>query len=388
LGDIAEIFDGPHATPKKIDDGPWYLSISSLIDGRLDLSLSAHISKNDYKIWTKRVIPKAGDIVFSYETRIGQAAIISDEMQCALGRRMGLLRLNKEMIDPEYAIYAYLGPEFQETIRIHTIHGSTVNRILLTEMGKFPIMIPPFPEQRKIAAILSTWDKAIAKTEQLIAALQARKKGLMQRLLTGEVRFPGCDGEWKPRKLGELVKPIARKEAIDPEKEYAFLGVKLYVAGAHIHETVPGRKIATSSLSRIEQNDIVYNKMWVRKNAFAIAQKEHHGAYSSTEYPQFVANPEKLVTNYLGFLFHNQRFQYDAQRLCRGTTGRARLNPSDFLEIEVCIPKIGEQQKVADFLETCENEINLQNQKLVALQQQKKGLMQRLLTGQVRVKVN
>ena len=76
LGDIAEIFDGPHATPKKTEDGPVFLGISNLVNGRIDISTAEHLSDSDYATWTKRVIPQPGDIVFSYETRLGEAAAI------------------------------------------------------------------------------------------------------------------------------------------------------------------------------------------------------------------------------------------------------------------------------------------------------------------------
>ena len=87
------IYDGPHATPKKTTSGPVFLGISNLADGRLDPSNTEHLAEEDYRLWTRRVRPESGDIVFSYETRIGQAAVIPEGLRCCLGRRMGLLRL-------------------------------------------------------------------------------------------------------------------------------------------------------------------------------------------------------------------------------------------------------------------------------------------------------
>lgn len=91
LGDICEIFDGPHATPAKIDEGPIFLGVHNLSEGRLDLSVTAHVSEEDYILWTRRVTPKADDIVFSYETALGEAAIIPIGLRSCLGRRLGLL---------------------------------------------------------------------------------------------------------------------------------------------------------------------------------------------------------------------------------------------------------------------------------------------------------
>ena len=74
LGDLVEIFDGPHATPAKTKKGPVFLGISNLAEGRLDLREVEHLSEDDYIRWTRRVQPQQGDVVFSYETRLGEAA--------------------------------------------------------------------------------------------------------------------------------------------------------------------------------------------------------------------------------------------------------------------------------------------------------------------------
>jgi type I restriction enzyme S subunit len=141
LDDLCEIFDGPHATPKTVAQGPIFLGISNISDGLLDLSNTRHLTEDDFCRWTKRVTPCSGDVVFSYETRLGQAARIPKGLRCCLGRRMGLLRAKKEKISPATLLYCYLSPTFQETIRSRTIHGSTVNRIPLIEMGGFPIVV-------------------------------------------------------------------------------------------------------------------------------------------------------------------------------------------------------------------------------------------------------
>lgn len=158
IGDIAEVFDGPHATPKSTTSGPVFLGISSLSGGRLDLAQSGHLSEEDYKKWTKRITPRAGDVVFSYETRLGEAALIPNSLRCCLGRRMGLLRPDPLRVDGRFLLYAYLGPSFQETIRQRTVRGSTVDRIPLVELPQFPIQVPPLDEQQAIAGVLGAVD--------------------------------------------------------------------------------------------------------------------------------------------------------------------------------------------------------------------------------------
>jgi len=180
IGAIAKVFDGPHATPKKIEEGPYFLSISSLENGKLDLSRSARISEEQFKKWTKRVTPREGDVLFSYETRLGEAALMPGEITACLGRRMGLLRPDTTKVDPRFLLFAYLGPAFQQEIRTRTNYGATVERIALKELPDFPIQIPCLSEQKSIAHILGTLDDKIELNHQINASLEAMAQALFK----------------------------------------------------------------------------------------------------------------------------------------------------------------------------------------------------------------
>jgi type I restriction enzyme S subunit len=181
LGDLAEIFDGPHATPAKTETGPIFLGISNLVQGRLDLTDTEHLSEEDYVRWTRRIEPRSGDVVFSYETRLGEAARIPPGLRCCLGRRMGLLRPRKGEVDGRFLLYAYLGPQFQETLRSRTIHGSTVDRIPLIDMPRFPIAVPiDLGAQRAIAHILGTLDDKIELNRRMSETLEAMARALFK----------------------------------------------------------------------------------------------------------------------------------------------------------------------------------------------------------------
>ncbi|EGR0231660.1 restriction endonuclease subunit S [Vibrio vulnificus] len=204
IGDIAEIFDGPHATPKKIENGPYFLSISSLEDGRLDLSKSAHLSEEQFVKWTKRVTPQKGDLLFSYETRLGEAALMPEGVRACLGRRMGLLRPKLDKVIPEYLLYAYISPFFQQVIKANTIVGATVDRIALSEMKDFPIRIPNLSEQKSACLLLSTIDKKIELNNRINSELEAMAKTLYDYWF---VQFDFPDANGKPYKAsgGKMV---------------------------------------------------------------------------------------------------------------------------------------------------------------------------------------
>lgn len=170
LSHLGEIYDGPHATPARQSAGPYFLNIASLSRGRLDVSLSDHVTAADFIRWTRRVTPRAGDLLFSYETRLGEAALMPAGMEACLGRRMALLRPNVEQVDPRFLLYAYLGPEFQATVEMNTIHGATVNRIPLNRMGTWTISLPNLAEQQAIAEVLGALDDKIAANMALSAS--------------------------------------------------------------------------------------------------------------------------------------------------------------------------------------------------------------------------
>ncbi|WP_282824922.1 restriction endonuclease subunit S [Gulosibacter sediminis] len=170
ISEIAQVFDGPHATPKRQDSGHYFLNISSLSRGRLDLDLSDHVSDEDFAKWTRRVTPLAGDLLFSYETRLGEAALMPEGVTACLGRRMGLLRPNRNLVDPRFLLYFYLAPPFQKLIEQNTIHGATVNRIPLNSMGSWSVRLPPLPEQQAIAEVLGALDNKIAANTALALA--------------------------------------------------------------------------------------------------------------------------------------------------------------------------------------------------------------------------
>ena len=192
-------------------------------NGSLDLSKSAFISDKDFIKWTKRVQPQKGDLLFSYETRLGEAALMPDNLQACLGRRMGLLRPKKDKVIPQYLLFAYLSPEFQKVIRKNTIKGATVDRIALNELGNFPIYIPDLKTQQSIATVLSALDKKIALNKQINTRLEEMAKTLYDYWFV-QFDFPDADGEPYKSSGGEMVFDETLKREIPKGWEVKNLG--------------------------------------------------------------------------------------------------------------------------------------------------------------------
>ena len=185
------LYDGPHATPKPTSEGPVFLGIKNITeDGRLDLSETRHISENDFPKWTKRVQPRHGDIVFTYEATLNRYAIIPKGFRGCLGRRLALIRPNPEKVDTRFLFYYFFGREWRKTISRNINFGSTVDRIPLISFPKFEIYLPLLPTQHKITAILSAYDDLIENNTRRIQILEEMAQALYREWFV-KFRFPG-----------------------------------------------------------------------------------------------------------------------------------------------------------------------------------------------------
>ena len=119
-------------------------------------------------------------MVFSYETRIGEAAIIPKDLQCCLGRRMALVRLDPAKYDSHFFLYYFLSPDFQSLLRSKTVNGATVDRISLTEFPDFPVPNIPIADQKRIASVLSNIDDKIELNRRMNETLEAMAQAIFR----------------------------------------------------------------------------------------------------------------------------------------------------------------------------------------------------------------
>lgn len=181
LGQISDLFDGPHQTAPLTPDGPViYLNVGDIRHGRIELALSGRVSEETAALWSRRVIPQPGDVVFGYEATVGQAAVLPDSHRWCLGRRVGLLRPRRERVEPRFLAYSWYSPTFQETLRANRIGGSTIESIRLTEVPSWPIRLPGLEEQRSIIEIIGTLDDKIELNRRMNETLQAMSRALFK----------------------------------------------------------------------------------------------------------------------------------------------------------------------------------------------------------------
>lgn len=243
------------------------------------------------------------------------------------------------------------------------------------------IIIPPLPDQEKIAEILTTQDKVIELKEKLLSEKQRQKKWLMQNLLTDKKRLSGFSGEWKKIKLGELFSERTERNAIHLPL-LAITGTKGVVPRSDL-DLKDNSSEDKSKYLKICIGDIGYNtmRMWQGVSAFS----EYEGIVSPAY--TILKPKEKVNAKYFFYIFKMPSQVFMFYRFSQGLVDDTRnLKYSNFKQIKVCYATdLKEQTAIAEILTTADKEIQLLKNQLTEEKQKKKALMQLLLTGIVRV---
>lgn len=236
------------------------------------------------------------------------------------------------------------------------------------------IPYPPLPEQRRIAEFLGTWDEAIEKLERLIAAKEKRFRGLIQMLISGK------KGQWPTIRLGTLFSE--RNESNYPLGELlAITGERGVVRRCEL-DKVDSSSEDKSQYLRIHPGDIGYNTMRMWQGVCGVSR---YDGIVSPAYTILVPD-QKVNADFAVFYFKTPLVIHIFKRHSQGLVDDTlNLKYHHFSQIRLPFPELSEQNRIAEILTIAQNELNLLRKELAALQKQKRGLMQKLLTGMWRI---
>ncbi|WP_431028632.1 restriction endonuclease subunit S [Lysinibacillus sp. LZ02] len=291
------------------------------------------------------------------------------------------IETNLEILIPEYLLYLILDNRFTKAMTANSARTG-IPKVNKQEMDSYKFILPTIEEQQKISSILSTVDEQIDETQQLIVKTKELKKGLMQQLLTkgiGHTEFKQTELgeiplEWNIYVLEEIVtildgmrKPIKKNDR-KPGKipYYGATGVIDWVDNYIFEEQLilvgeDGENLRSRVLPMAFK---IHGKTWVNNHAHVLKPNQN------------------INIDYL--TYYLESIDYDDY-----ITGSAqpKLNQAQLKKIKTLIPTLQEQQKIASILSTVDAQIEVYEQEKVKYEELKKGLMQQLLTGQVRVKI-
>ncbi len=392
LGDIAKITCGIAATPEYVDEsvGVPFLSARNVQDGKLDLSKFMYIPKELHKKLTKNTKPKKGDVLLTrVGAGIGKAAFVDIDFEFSVYVSLTLIQC-KGMLDGNFLTFLLNTNYYQYLANRDQFAGGGVQNLNVQMVKGYPVSIPPLPEQIKIAEILSTWDNAINTVQKLLSNSQQQKKALMQQVLTGKKRFAEFEGEWEEKRLSRLLK-VTGGNAFKSES-FADTGVPL-IKISNI-KTDFSVSVDSCVFHPYEQEfakfNVQYGDILIAMSGATTGKVGRYFGerlcYLNQRVGRFDLKKELASPD---FIFQILKLPYIQHEILIDAVGGAQPNISnkEIERIKIKAPSLAEQQKIAAVLTTADQEIDNLRAQLNHLKQEKKALMQQLLTGKRRVKV-
>ena len=243
---------------------------------------------------------------------------------------------------------------------------------------------PPIAEQHRIVEVLETWDKAIQLTRKLIEQKELQKKYLMQQLLTGRTRLKGFTGKWKKVHLENMLYEVDKRTTCN--NQYQIMSVTKN--GIYSQQEYFDKQIASENnigYKILRRSNIVFSPMNLWMGSIGFFQKDI--GIVSPAYKIFSINPKIALFDFLRYFMTTPKmlYLYKINSEMGASIVRRNLDINGLLSSDVFIPSIKEQYAIAKVISTSDKQVDLLKQKLVKLEEQKKGLMQILLTGKVRL---
>lgn len=396
--DVKHLEDISNINPRKEvldeNDTVSFISMSDVSDDARLISYQPRLYKEVFKGFTSF---RDGDVLVAKITPCfenGKGALVDNLInKTGFGSTEFHVLRSKKNGDELFIYYHTVTDRFRK-IGEKNMTGTAGQKRISTDFVKGFLI--PYPrndiERKKIASILSTWDKAIELKEKLIEQKKQQKKGLMQKLLTGEVRLPGFKGKWKEVRIKDL--GTLKGGSAFPEKyqnvisgKYPFFKVsdmnneenEKYMLNANNY--INEESVSEIKATIIPKNSIIFAKV----GAALLLERKRILKYDSCIDNNMMALivKENIDFNYVYYLLLNMKLSRFSN-----VGALPSLNSNDVYSLKCRLPMDYDEQKaVAELLSLFDKEINLLENELIQIKQQKKGLMQLLLTGKVRVKV-
>lgn len=287
-----------------------------------------------------------------------------------------VLRPNLTVLDFAYAVASL---EHRDIRRF--LNGGTRSKLNKGELEQIPIFLPPLGEQRQIGAMARAWDKALEKLFTLRALKERRLIGLRAALLFGELRLNGQRRNWAPTRLGAVTHELTRRNGAKGLGRDFVMGVTKADGVVPMREQTIAGDI--SRYKRLPPRAFAYNPMRINVGSIAMNEREDE-LLVSPDYVVFACNADGLDPDYLD---HLRKTSWWAHYINSGGSGsvRQRTYYDDLAALKLPLPELDEQKAIAAVLNTARADLAATEREIEAITLQKRGLMQKLLTGEWRV---
>lgn len=379
LGEVADIFDGTHQTPKYTDSGIKFVSVENIAT----LETEKYISQKAYESEYSNKQAEKGDVLMTRIGNIGTPKLIEKDEPLAYYVTLALLK--PKNIDSNFLAWGISSPKVQRNIWKLTLHIAFPKKINLGEINQVSISIPSINEQKKIGDFFKQLDSLIALHQRKLEHLQEQKKGLLQKMFpkngenVPEVRFPGFTDAWEQRKLGEVADIVGGGTPSTKVKEYWNGNINWYSPieiGTSIYASESVKKITQlglekSSAKLLPKGTVLFTSRAGIGNT-AILMKE---ATTNQGFQSIV--PKKGVLNSY-FIFTETPFLKRYGEINGAGSTFVEVSGKQMSKMPLLLPSFDEQLKIGNFFKQLDHLITLHQRKLDHLELMKKGLLQQM----------
>lgn len=383
------------------ETGFWVLGLGSLGDEEFNITEIKPVEPTDRVLQSQL---RYGDFLVSRSNtpdKVGRSVYFQGEVEnCSYPDLMMKFRVDENKVNPIFIEQKLKSFEVRSYFK-NCAAGSSSTMVKINKgiLEKTPLLLPNIKEQKKIAQILSTWDKAIAATEKLLANSQQQKKALQQQLLYGKKRLLDKNGirfssEWKTCRLGdigEIKSAGVDKKIVEGETSVRLLNFidvfkKTFIFSNEINHwvTAPYSKVDGCSVLK---GDVFFTPSSETRDEVgmsAVVADEIDRCCYSYHIVRFRIK-ENWDLNFKAFAFSTPAFRKQVSLLADGSGQRYVVSQDGFRSVIISFPPIEEQREIGKVLRLAEEETIILDKKLNHLKQEKKALMQQLLTGKRRV---
>lgn len=394
LHHLAEVRTGLAKGKKNISDpvSQPYLRVANVQDGHFDLTDIKSITVNRKDIDRYKVLPddvlltEGGDF-----DKLGRGHVWTGEIRdCLHQNHIFVVRCDSTRLLPRFFAYQTASPHGRSYFLGCSKQTTNLASINSTQLREFPVLLPDLAEQLRIVSVVETWDRAIEQTQKLIDAKLRLKRGLMQQLLTGKLRFEEFRrSSWKEYRIGDLLEEVKRPITFDDTERYDLISVRRRSGGLFHRGALHGHQIETKNLSIAKSGDFLISRMQVVHGASGLTTPEFDGMNISGSYTALVTrDPNVIRIEFFDLLSRTPQLYRLAYLASWGVhIEKMTFSLPLYLKSKIRIPSnVAEQDKIVGLIRAASDEIKKLEESQRLLKEQKRGLMQVLLTGKVRVK--
>jgi len=377
LGELADVYDGTHQTPKYTDSGVMFLSVENIKTLQSEKYISEKAFEEEFKIF-----PEKGDVLMTRIGDIGTANVVESNEPVAYYVSLALLK-HKEL-DPYFLKESIYSETVKKELWHRTLHIAFPKKINKNEIANVSIPYPKSKaEQVRIGTFFKELDNLITLHQRKCDGLVIVKKSMLEKMFpkdqanVPEIRFAGFTDAWEQRKLSELVTPVVR-EVPKPTEPYEKISIRSHAKGTFHQKIENPDAVAMDKLFVVRENDLIVNITFAWEHAIAVATKEDDGLLVSHRFPTYTMSNSDV--GFMKYVVSQENFRRKMELISPGGAGRNRvLDKKDFLNIEVIAPiEIDEQNRIGIVFMNLDKLITLHQRELEKLKNIKKSMLEKM----------